>query len=290
LFLALVLIAITVAMAYRGYSFYKLSLEDRVEHPDFRKLRPSGVIGNGYGWVAALLVVLNLSYLIRRRFGGAKLGSMRAWLDVHVFTGLLATTLVSFHSAFQLRTPIATASTASLALVVLTGLIGRFLYALAPANTRERLQAALDRVERAYPVAAPAQVSGAYRRQAAPPQSPNIRDELATAISELPGPAVPANASLLRSVFSIPAWRRASRDRRHAIALILPPRRERSRVLRRAVVELERAAAADARSAGTTALLRSWRGLHRLFALVMLAAVFLHAGVAWYYGYRWIFK
>ena len=30
-------------------------------------------------------------------------------------------------------------------------------------------------------------------------------------------------------------------------------------------------------------------GLHRFFALLMLAAVLLHAGVAWYYGYRWIF-
>ena len=78
LILSLVLIAVTVALAYRGYSFYKLSLDDRVEHPDFRTLRPSGLVGNGYGWVAALLVVLNLSYLIRRRFGAANLGSI-AW-------------------------------------------------------------------------------------------------------------------------------------------------------------------------------------------------------------------
>ena len=45
---------------------------------------------------------------------------------------------------------------------------------------------------------------------------------------------------------------------------------------------------ADVQS-GMAALLRSWRGLHRFFALLMLAAVLLHAGVAWYYGYRWIF-
>src|SRR5882757_7478834 len=123
LVLSLILISITVGLAYRGWSFYRLSLEDRVEHPDFRTLRPSGTLGNGYGWVAAVLVVMNLSYLIRRRFGGSTLGSMRVWLDVHVFTGLVAAVLVSFHSAFQLRTPIATASTVSLALVVITGLI-----------------------------------------------------------------------------------------------------------------------------------------------------------------------
>jgi hypothetical protein len=268
IFLVLVLVAITVALAYRGYGFYKLSLEDRVEHPDFRKLRPSGAIGNGYGWVAALLVVLNLSYLIRRRFGGSKLGSMRVWLDVHVFTGLLAASLVSFHSAFQLRTPIATASTVSLGLVVLTGLIGRFLYALAPTSGRERLRVALDDFERL---------------------EPGQRDLIAGAIAANPGPDVPANASLLRSLFAIPSWRLAGSARRRAIAQLVPPKRERTQELQGAIVELEKAAAAEARAAGTAALLRSWRGLHRFFALVMLAAVFLHAGVAWYYGYRWIF-
>ena len=39
--LALVLLAISTALAYRGYSFYLLSLEQRVEHPDFRTLRPT---------------------------------------------------------------------------------------------------------------------------------------------------------------------------------------------------------------------------------------------------------
>lgn len=260
--LALVLVAITIGLAYRGWSFYRLSLEDRPEHAEFRQLRPSGVIGNGYGWVAAMLIVLNLSYLIRRRFGGSRLGSMRTWLDVHVFTGMLAASLVSFHSAFQLRTPIATASTASLALVVITGLVGRFLYALAPAGERERLRIALD--------AMPGEQRG----------------ELADAIHSQPGPNVPANASLLRSVFSIPAWRRASRIRRTMIATIVSSH---GGAPRAAQTELLRAASAEARASGVSALLRSWRAIHRFFALLMLTAVVLHAGVAWYYGYRWIF-
>ncbi len=108
--LAVALVAVSVALAAKGWSFYRLSLEDRLEHPAYRALRPSGLYGNGYGWVAALLVVMNLSYLLRRRLATASLGSMRVWLDVHVFTGLLASVLVSFHSAFQLRTPIATLS------------------------------------------------------------------------------------------------------------------------------------------------------------------------------------
>jgi hypothetical protein len=268
MFLSLVLIAISVGLAFRGYSFYKLSVEDRVEHPDFRTLRPTGFLGNGYGWVAATLIVLNLAYLIRRRFGGARLGSMQGWLDVHVFTGLLAAVLVSFHSAFQIRTPIAATSTASLMLVVITGIIGRFLFALAPTGVRERLKTALDAIDVAFP---------------------GSRPQVNTILTENPGPAVPANASLLRSVLAIPSWRIVGSRRARAIRAALPPRKQQTKQQRAALAELLVVSAADARHAGVAALLRSWRGLHRLFALLMLAAVLLHAGVAWYYGYRWIF-
>jgi len=268
LVLGLVLISITVGLAYRGWSFYRLSLEDRVEHPEYRLLRPSGLIGNGYGWVAAVLVVMNLSYLIRRRFGSARFGSMRTWLEAHVFTGLTAATLVSFHSAFQLRTPIASVSAGSLGTVVVTGLLGRFLYALGPGGVRERLAAALDAVD---------------------DERPGSRAVLAEGLAQSPGPDVPANASLLRSLWAVPSWLRVSHARREILAMILPPRREMSRALARASRELYAAAAADARASGIAALLRSWRAMHRFFALLMLSAVLLHAGVAWYYGYRWIF-
>lgn len=265
--LGAVLVALTAVLLHRGWSFYQLSLEDRVEHPDFRQLRPSGLVGNGYGWIAALLVVLNLSYLVRRRLGGSRFGSMRIWLDIHVFTGLFAATLATFHSAFQLRTPITQISAASLGIVVVTGLVGRFLYALAPGNDRARLRDALDDLERAWP---------------------GHREELASAIEALPSPAVPPNASLLRSLFAIPRWRRVGRQRREALALIVP--RGLDRAQKQAARRLAAAAATEAGSSGKAALLRSWRGLHRFFALLMLASVLLHAGIAWYFGYRWIFE
>src|ERR1043166_2038373 len=139
--MSLLLISVTVGLAFRGWSYYRLSLDDRTLHPEYRLLRPTGLYGNGYGWVAAMLVVLNLSYLVRRRFGSARLGSMKTWLDVHVFTGLLAASLVSFHSAFQLRSTIASISAASLGTVVVTGLLGRFLFGLGPSGGGGRLAA-----------------------------------------------------------------------------------------------------------------------------------------------------
>jgi len=265
--LGFILIAVGAALLYRGWSFYELSMEDRVEHPEFRRLRPSGIIGNGYGFIAGVLVIANLSYLVRRRFAKARLGSMRIWLDLHVFTGLLAAVLVAFHSAFQMRTQIAMISTVSLMVVVLTGVLGRFLHMLAPA-TEGRLRAAIDGVERALP---------------------GTGKPLSQALRELPAPRVPADASLVKSLMAIPTWRALQRRRRETIELLLPRRRDQSREARIAIEELYVASSTDARGSGLAALLRRWRGLHRFAALSMIAAVLFHAGVAWHYGYRWIF-
>ncbi|HEY0988930.1 MAG TPA: hypothetical protein VGD80_17805 [Kofleriaceae bacterium] len=260
------LVALIAALLHRGWTFYGLSLDDRVTHPEFRQLRPSGAWGNGYGWIAALLVVLNLSYLVRRRLGGTRLGSMRVWLDIHVFTGLFAATFATFHSAFQLRTPITQISAGSLAIVVVTGMIGRFLHALSPADDRLRLRDALDELDRLWP---------------------GHRQELASAIEALPAVAVSANASLARSLVIVPRWRRVGRQRRQVLGMIFP--RDLDRRQRRAARRLANAAAAEAGSAGKIALLRSWRGLHRFFALLMLVSVLAHGAIAWHYGYRWIF-
>ena len=261
--LAAVLIGTAAFLAWRGWSFYKLGLEERPDHPDFRKLRPSGTIGNGYGYAGALLVFMNLSYLIRRRFSSARLGSMRVWLDIHVFTGLLAAIFVSFHSAFQLRTPIATWTSVSLGVVVLTGLLGRFLYALAPTGHAKRLGAAIAALDA---------------------EAPGVGRQIDLALADMPAPDVRANASLFTAVASIPRWRRVARQRREMIDLIAAD------APRRVVRAVKKAATADARAPGAAAVLRTWRGMHRFFALLMLVAVGLHIGVAWFYGYRWIFS
>jgi hypothetical protein len=267
--LALVVVGATIALLWRGWSFYKLSEAERPEHPDFRTLRSYGSLGNGYGWIAAVLMLLNLSYLLRRRLGSARLGSMQVWLDIHVFTGLMIASLVSFHSAFQLKTPAAITGTVSLLMVVITGVAGRLLHMLAPRGTKERLVELIERIEAEFP---------------------DMREDLANAIAKRPGPQLPPNASFSRAVVAIPAWRRVARERTIALRFLVPRRESVTPTLRRSWRALIRVAAADARASGVDALLRSWRGLHRFFALLMIVAVLVHATVAWQAGYHWIFS
>jgi hypothetical protein len=266
--LAVIVTGVSVYLLARGWSFYKLSEADRPEHPDFRTLRSYGSLGNGYGWVAAVLMLANLSYLLRRRLGTMRLGSMNLWLDLHVFTGLMIASLVSFHSAFLLKTPAAIVGTVSLVMVVITGIAGRLLHMLAPRGTKERLVELIERIELEFP---------------------DMREDLSAAIAKRPGPQLPANASLSRAIAAIPAWRRAARERTIALRFLLPRRESVTPTLARAWRALIRVAAADARASGVDALLRTWRGLHRFFALLMIVAVVVHAGEAWQAGYHWIF-
>jgi hypothetical protein len=272
--LAVLLLALAGAMAWRGWTFYVLSLDARPDHPDFRTLRPSGFIGNGYGYAGALLVFANLLYLARRRIPGFRIGSMRFWLDLHVFTGLAAALFVSFHSAFQLRTPIATTTALSLGVVVVTGLIGRFLYALVPKVDDQPLTRAIDALDQAMP---------------------GMRAPVMAAIGAFPPPVLAGNAGLIRAIAAVPRWRRVSHDRREALALVVSPHvnalseRASRRAGKKLLREVVKQSSAEVRAGSSAVLLRAWRSVHRFFAILMLLSVGAHVGIAWHYGYRWIF-
>ena len=106
---------------------------------------------------AALLVLANLSYLLRRaRSIPLRAGSLRAWMSAHVATGVLALAAAAVHGAgLPEDSP---GGHALWALLVLfgSGLVGRYLYAQLPraANGRElrveEARAELAQVQQAW--------------------------------------------------------------------------------------------------------------------------------------------
>lgn len=269
-----VLVGAGLFLVWKGAGFYQLDLEARTEHPHYRSLRPSGFIGHGYGIAGTIVILTNLLYLARRKMPNLQVGSMRAWLDMHVFTGLLGSELVLFHSAFQLRSAIATATAVSLGVVVGTGILGRFLFSLAPKSGREPVREALARLREVAPAAA---------------------QMAETALAGAPPPTSVGEATLLGWLTMLPEYRRIARERRSSVSLVIagskgfqmlePGKRRQIETLVRAV---GKAAYGEVRSASSGALLRSWRSLHRFFAILMVLAVAVHIAVAWWFGYRWI--
>ncbi len=274
--LGLCVVALAALLLRRGASFYGLSLDARVDHPDFRVLSPGSPVGHGYGVVGTALIFTNLLYLARRRFAAARLGSMRNWLDLHVFTGLFGSVLVVFHSAFQARSQVAILTSVSLGFVVVSGIIGRYFYGLTPTADLSELRRVLDALERFLPgVSAPIMQS----------------------IRALPAPTSRERASLAMSLAAIPAWRREQELRRQAVhdvcagflqqhSLDPAARKETKRLIN----EAGKLARQPVRAAAGASLLRSWRSLHRFTALLMILSVTVHIVVAWVFGFRWIFS
>lgn len=87
--------------------------------------------GAGY-WIGILggLVLLSLLlYPLRKKNArNDKYGSVATWFRLHMFLGVLGPTLILLHSNFQLKSVNATVATFVMLTVVVSGLIGRFLY------------------------------------------------------------------------------------------------------------------------------------------------------------------
>lgn len=272
----LALSALGYALWSYGEEFYLSDLHSRVEHDAYESLRPGGLIGHGYGIVGTVLILANLLYLARRRLAQWSLGSMAAWLNLHVLTGLVGSLLIVFHSAFQLRTPIALVTATSLGVVVATGIIGRYLYALTPRPDRAMLEAALASLD-----------------ELAPGCSARVYHALA--IHKVT--QVDAHRWLLIKLAAVPKWVAEARSRGFLVSYVIEDapvaaplgRRERRR-FRKAKRAVRKYATREVVAVGASSLLQSWRGFHRLLAMILVLLVPIHIAVAWIYGYRWIFS
>jgi hypothetical protein len=272
------LTALAAVLTWRGFGYYRLSLSARPGHPDYRILNPAGFLGHGYGIAGTILIFTNLLYLVRRRFARHIpdwMGSMPRWLAAHAFTGITGALLVAFHSAFQLRTPIATLTSASLAIVVATGLIGFYLHALLPTPGLTPLEDRLAEIRPLLPVF-----------------TANI-DALVTLA---PVTALAHDASFVRTCLTIPRWVLEARARRYGVKraargdkVFRVLKRTEPALARAFVLELGELAAKEVGVSAGAAMMRTWRSLHRFLAILLIVSVVLHIGVAWYYGFRWIF-
>lgn len=270
--LVLLLLGAGAGLMWTGYGYYRLDLISRLDHPDHALLAPGKPVGHAYGVVGTALMLTNLLYVVRRKLARLPLGSLRVWLNLHATTGLVGGVLVVFHSAFQTRSPIATTTMFALFVVLITGIIGRFLYFMTPRPDLERFQSHL----RLFDEVGPGMGKVLRQRLAAMP------------------PSRPKRASLLSLVLTIPTWIREAKARRQlvldtALEFELSHLTE-VRLLGARVHEAAEIAAAEVRATAAEWLLKSWRGVHRFAAILLVVLVIIHIAVAWYLGYRWIFS
>lgn len=126
-------ISVTVLLAVNGYSYYSTSIEERFFHQSHNTLKPSGAWGHGFGIIGSLMMILGVSiYMIRKRSRRFfNLGYLKHWLEFHIFLCTVGPILVLYHTAFKFG-GIVSVSFWSMVLVVLSGVVGRFIYLQIP--------------------------------------------------------------------------------------------------------------------------------------------------------------
>lgn len=126
-------ISVTILLAIYGFDYYTTSLEERFFNPNHNLLKPSGMLGHGFGIIGTLMMIVGVSvYMIRKRFRKFfNLGYLKHWLEFHIFLCSVGPVLVLYHTSFKFG-GIVSVSFWSMVLVVLSGVVGRFIYVQIP--------------------------------------------------------------------------------------------------------------------------------------------------------------
>ena len=126
-------VLITIGIAVYGFDYYSTSMEERFFNPLHNLLKPSGWVGHGLGIIGSFMMLIGVSsYMIRKRVRKlSRLGLLKHWLEVHIFLCTVGPILVLYHTAFKFG-GIVSISFWSMVAVVLSGVIGRFIYIQIP--------------------------------------------------------------------------------------------------------------------------------------------------------------
>ncbi len=275
----LLAVGLTTAVAVWGQEYYRLAPADRPLHPDHGILRPSGQAGLTFGIIATTLFVLNLGYLVRKRLIHLRrLGSLRTWMSFHAVTGIVGGALIFLHAAFAPSSALGVLALVALAITVVSGVIGRYIYAKVPRSLEGR-ELEFEQVR--------AQLQ-AYRRQL---------EDAGVHAEWLRPQALPEGYDHPRSILGrlLAVWggdHRSRRDYRRLRRIILVSPELRASAGH--ILPLARAFCRHqhwvTRYQEARNLLASWRFLHRWLAIVMLAVVTFHIGLALRFGDLWIMK
>lgn len=271
--------ALTVATLFVvGWDYYRLPQAERAAHAAHRFLRPAGPWGHGVGIVSTLVMMSNFLYAVRKRWSRLKgFSTIRTWLTFHQFVGFMSPLVIGFHAAFQSKNHLATLTAASLFVVVLTGIIGRFIYRLVPSGE-----------------------GGAQELSDLSQRWQRLSERLAEAASALTEPAEaaalissattrPEERSLMRFFLHQPRQRLSDAGHlRHLHGRF--PTDAHAREFKDSFHRLRQLQAQVSFFRSFKSLLSTWRVFHVVLAVLLVVLIGAHIGVSLFLGYRWIFS
>lgn len=128
-----VLTVFLISYYFEASTYLWSSAEERLDlNEDQDVFGPSGFKGHGLGFLAALFMLFLWLYIIRKRWNRLRgMGKLSQWLKYHMWFGIAAPLLATFHAAFRFEGLIGVMYWAMIA-VMLSGIVGRYLYGHIP--------------------------------------------------------------------------------------------------------------------------------------------------------------
>ncbi len=277
--LVLLVAATFISLMIMGGSYYRTPLEERFYHPDHALLKPSGSVGHGLGIIGTLCILIGVSsYMTRKRWRALRsVGILKHWLEFHIFLCAIGPVMILFHTAFKFG-GIVSVSFWSMVGVVISGIIGRFIYIQIPRTIHGR-ELSLQEV-RGMKV----NIGNVLK------QTYNLPDDKVVTILD----SVEQEASDVKGSFFSRQIRKWIHDRRtlHRLKTVIlstgMTRIEAKTLLRLVKNEMTLNQKID-RLQTMQKLFRYWHVAHLPFALIMLIIMIVHVAVTLAFGYKWIF-
>ncbi len=276
--LAIIVVLTFLFLSYKGYSYYTTPMEERFYHPDHENFKAAGLYGHGLGIIGTLLILIGVvMYLMRKRMKFmARWGRLKYWLEFHIFLCSLGPVMILFHTAFKFGGVVSIAFWSMVA-VVLSGVIGRYIYIQIPRSIEGR-ELSLNEIK-ASKTNIGEILNESYQL------SPISQDAILTTLQL----QTPSNTNLVGGMLS-----RFFTERKR-INTIQKTLRE-NKLARRDIRKVTRLVKNEMlinkrieRLQSMQQLFKYWHVAHLPFAIIMLVIVVVHVGITLALGYTWIF-
>lgn len=254
-----------IYLAYLGYSYYSSPLEERFYNSQHEFLKPSGILGHGLGIIGTLMILTGVSlYIARKRFNFlVKYLRLKHLLEFHIFLCTLGPVLILFHTAFKFGGIVSVAFWSMVA-VVISGVIGRFIYIQIP-RTIEGRELSLNELQNMR-----TDLAALFREKF------NLKADVTDSITTITNSQKnESNNNIVRNLKTLLKENKISRPDRKSIIKIVKNEISLSGKISR----LQK----------MQSLFKYWHVAHLPFALIMLIIAVIHVVIAVIFGYKWIF-
>ncbi len=274
-------IVLAILSGYKGFGYYILPLSEKFKHPMHKVLEPAGLWGHAFGFIGTFIMLLNYLYSIRRRYEfDERLGSLRYWMEFHMFVGFTGPILIIYHSTLKFEGWVATICFFSMAAVVVTGIIGRYIYTKIP-HRLNGIEMTIEELKEKDEQIAEKLVK--YFKEpdlivgycSLPTEKENFQNK---SMFRLIGMMIKCD------VLSIP-----QRKKIMNFIMKLPVSRSEKKILQMAMKEKMKLVRQMALYDTLHKLLHNWRFFHKKIAWIFFITLVIHVALTFIFGFKWIF-